>query len=60
MKPIPARIALKDKANDCTLFAPRVTVARDGSASAPPPGPTMDSPGSPDAARSAFDRLFKK
>ncbi len=60
MKPIPVRIALKDKANECTLFQARVTVARDGSAAAPPPSPMMDSPGSPDAARNAFDRLFKK
>src|SRR3982750_3726042 len=27
MKPIPVRIPLKDKANTCTLFAARVTVA---------------------------------
>jgi hypothetical protein len=60
MKPIPVRLPLKDKANECTLFSPRVTVARDGNASAPPPSPIMDSPGSPDAARSAFDKLFKK
>src|SRR5690348_5734718 len=30
LKPIPVRIAVKDKANDCTLFTPRVTVAREG------------------------------
>jgi hypothetical protein len=54
------RIPLKDKANECTLFSPRVTVARDGSASAPPPSPVVDAPTSPDAARSAFDKLFKK
>ena len=59
MKPIPVRIALKDKANECALFQPRVTVARDGSASTPP-SPIMDAPSSPDAARSAFDKLFKK
>jgi hypothetical protein len=59
MKPIPVRIPLKDKANDCALFQPRVTVARDGNASAPP-SPMMDAPSSPDAARNAFDRLFKK
>ncbi len=29
LKPIPARIALKDQANTCELFSPRVTVARD-------------------------------
>jgi hypothetical protein len=59
-KPIPVRIPVKDKANDCTLFTPRVTVARDGSAAAPPPGPAIQAPTSPDAARSAFDKLFKK
>jgi hypothetical protein len=68
-KPIPARIAVKDKANDCALFKPRVTVARDGvatngyapaangsasSSSAPP------APKNADDARSAFDKLFKK
>ena len=37
LKPIPVRIPIKDKANECTLFSPRVTVARDGNASAPPP-----------------------
>jgi hypothetical protein len=60
MKPIPVRLPLKDKANECTLFSPRVTVARDGSASAPPPSPIVDAPTSPNAARSAFDKLFKK
>src|SRR5437868_7287166 len=39
LKPIPIRIPVKDKANDCTLFAPRVTVARDSSPAAPPPPP---------------------
>ncbi len=29
MKPIPVRIAIKDQANECTLFSPRVTVARE-------------------------------
>ncbi len=29
LKPIPARIAVKDQANECELFSPRVTVARD-------------------------------
>jgi hypothetical protein len=54
---------VKDKANDCPLFAPRVTIARDGVSSnghsAPPPsGPPT--PRNADDARSAFDRLFKK
>lgn len=60
LKPIPVRIPVKDKANDCALFSPRVTVARDGSAAAPPPSPIVEAPTSPDAARSAFDKLFKK
>ena len=58
------RIAVKDKANQCELFTPRVTVARDGtansvaSAHAPPSGPAV--PRNPEDARNAFDRLFKK
>jgi hypothetical protein len=61
LKPIPVRIPVKDKANDCAVFSPRVTVARDGtSAAPPPPSPVVEAPTSPDAARSAFDRLFKK
>ncbi|MGA3018361.1 MAG: hypothetical protein ABSF62_14675 [Bryobacteraceae bacterium] len=63
LKPIPVRIALKDKANDCAMFSPRVTVAREGTANAPP-APTINSgppaPRNADDARSAFDRLFKK
>lgn len=60
VKPIPARIAVKDKANDCQLFEPRVTVARDASpagAAGPENGPAPRNPGD---ARSAFDALFKK
>ncbi len=61
LKPIPVRIPVKDKANECTLFAPRVTVARDGVAAAPlPVAPAVETPRSPEDARSAFDRLFKK
>jgi hypothetical protein len=66
MKPIPVRIAVKDKTNTCNLFAPRVTVAREGTSngmSAPPPNATTMGPPAPrnaDDARSAFDRLFKK
>ena len=65
LKPIPVRIPVKDKRNECTLFTPRVTVAREGTAAntapAPPPaqaGPPA--PRNPEDARSAFDRLFKK
>jgi len=58
------RLALKDKANECTMFSPRVTVARDGTASTPiAPPPVNAGPPAPrnaDDARSAFDKLFKK
>lgn len=62
LKPIPARIAVKDKANDCLLFEPRVTVARDSApaasnSSVASAGPA---PRTPNDARNAFDRLFKK
>src|ERR1043166_9830986 len=61
LKPVPVRIPVKDKANECTLFSPRVTVARDGVAAPPMPvQPTVEAPRSPEDARSAFDRLFKK
>jgi len=63
LKPIPVRIPVKDKANDCTLFSPRVTVAREGTANVPAApviamGPPT--PRNPDDARDAFDKLFKK
>jgi hypothetical protein len=70
LKPIPVRIAVKDKRNECTLFTPRVTVAREGTANGPSAGPPPTAPSSPPAnspaprnpedARSAFDKLFKK
>jgi hypothetical protein len=65
LKPIPVRLPLKDKANECTLFAPRVTVARDGTANGPAPAPSVPmgnhpAPRNADDARNAFDRLFKK
>ena len=60
LKPIPARLSSKDKANQCTLFSARVTVARDVSAQAPPPVVSEPGPRSPSDARSAFDKLFKK
>ncbi len=59
LKPVPARIAIKDQGNECAMFSPRVTVARDAtsgnmnSASAP-------APRNPSDARAAFDNLFKK
>ena len=63
LKPIPQRIPIKDQANECELFSPRVTVARDAAPtsnnnhqnSAP-----VQAPRSPNDARAAFDSLFKK
>jgi hypothetical protein len=66
LKPIPLRIAYKDKANECALFEPRVTVAREGTsngsgpAAQPPAHSGPPAPRNADDARSAFDRLFKK
>jgi hypothetical protein len=58
------RIAVKDKTNECALFTPRVTVAREGTANgpavAPPANQGPPAPRNPEDARSAFDRLFKK
>jgi hypothetical protein len=64
-KPIPLRIAVKDQGNDCALFTPRVTVAREASTQqngSRPPAPGMNTPPPRNAsdARDAFDRLFKK
>ena len=68
LKPVPVRVVAKDQANECTLFKPRVTVARD--AAAPPPasnGTALQgaasggpAPRSAEDARAAFDSLFKK
>jgi hypothetical protein len=64
MKPVPVRIAVKDAANECTLFKPRVTVAREASSNsgngAKPTGINTPPPRSASDARDAFDRLFKK
>ncbi|MFN3324736.1 MAG: hypothetical protein ACK5AZ_14660 [Bryobacteraceae bacterium] len=64
LKPIPARIAGKDQANECTFFSPRVTVARDAApASSVGPavkGVNIPAPKTPSDARTAFDNLFKK
>jgi hypothetical protein len=65
LKPIPVRIPVKDKNNDCSLFTPRVTVAREGTTSQPPlsPAPMHAGPPGPrnsEDARNAFDKLFKK
>ncbi|MBV9500161.1 MAG: hypothetical protein JO138_12380 [Acidobacteriaceae bacterium] len=64
LKPIPARIAVKDQANTCELFSPRVTVARDvlPSATVAKPGEdgVLPAPRNANDARAAFDSLFKK
>jgi hypothetical protein len=71
MKPVPLRIAVKDQPNECTLFIPRVTVAREivnghngngYSSTGRPSAPNLNTPPPRNAsdARDAFDRLFKK
>jgi len=64
LKPIPARIAAKDKRNECSLFAPRVTVAREGTEANSSPTPVIDAgppaPTNSEDARNAFDKLFRK
>src|SRR5215475_4714434 len=67
LKPVPVRIAVKDQANECDLFKPRVTVARDsthGSQSSivSPNGhaPQAPVPKNANDARAAFDSLFRK
>ena len=70
IKPIPVRIPVKDQKNECSLFTPRVTVARDISG----PGASNGNgnyksaaqqimaapPRNASDAKSAFERLFKK
>ncbi len=63
LKPIPVRIAVKDQANECELFKPRVTVAREATPAPPAPnGGTarIQEPRTQTDARAAFDNLFKK
>jgi hypothetical protein len=65
LKPIPVRIAVKDEANQCELFKPRITVARDAanpvSSGAPAPSPAqVQEPRNINDARAAFDSLFRK
>ena len=60
LKPIPVRIVLKDQANECELFKPRVTVARDAAPGNGTVTPSVPAPRSPTDARAAFDNLFKK
>ena len=62
-KPIPVRIAIKDQANECTLFSARVTVVREMNNQQngrPPVGLNTPPPRNARDARDAFDRLFKK
>jgi len=63
LKPVPVRIAVKDQANECELFKPRVTVARESSAAPSHTNggaPKIQEPRNPGDARAAFDNLFKK
>jgi hypothetical protein len=64
LKPIPERIAVKDAANQCGLFSPRVTVARDALPSATSMraenGSAQQAPRNSNDAREAFNSLFKK
>ena len=64
LKPIPVRLAAKDKANQCNLFMPRVTVAREGTANTPPEAQPANARSDANHnsvdARNAFDRLFRK
>jgi hypothetical protein len=61
LKPIPVRIPSKDQANQCDLFKPRVTVAREATQSQPSNnGSRVQQSGGPSNARVAFDNLFKK
>src|ERR1700689_4208436 len=61
LKPIPLRIPIKDQANECALFKPRVTVARDAAPANPHPASAPQQvPRNPNDARAAFDNLFKK
>jgi hypothetical protein len=74
LKPVPVRIAVKDQANECELFNPRVTVARDAAHGGPTngfgsggygngpaaPNNSNNVPRNANDARAAFDNLFKK
>lgn len=66
-KPIPERIAGKDKPNQCSFFAPHVTVARESTKlPEPPKAAVAPEPRTPQVsrtvhnARTAFENLFKK
>lgn len=66
-RPIAERIVAKDKKNDCQLFSPRVTVARESTKPPEPPkAVAAAAPAAPHVsrtvhnARAAFENLFKK
>jgi hypothetical protein len=65
LKPISVRFAIKDQANSCELFSPRVTVARDSAPAGTMSqshgnGAVIATPRNANDARAAFDSLFKK
>jgi hypothetical protein len=65
MKPVPVRIPVKDQPNDCALFKPQVTVAREATSTQQAngrvlPGVNAPPPRSASDARDAFDKLFRK
>jgi hypothetical protein len=62
LKPVPVRIPSKDQSNECSMFSPRVTVARDAIPMQQPVvrGGAALAPRSQSDARAAFDSLFKK
>ena len=64
LKPVPVRIVGKDQPNECELFKPRVTVARDSAPSNnnhhAAAAQQQQAPRTPNDARAAFDSLFKK
>ncbi len=52
---------MKDQANECELFKPRVTVARDAApVNQQPAAAAPQLPRNSNDARAAFDNLFKK
>jgi hypothetical protein len=55
---LPARVAPKDAANDCTLYSPRTTIERQTSTPQHRDAATS-TPGGSSSARQAFDDLFK-
>jgi hypothetical protein len=63
LKAVPVRISPKDAANECALFKPRVTVARDSTAQQTPQTAAtshIPEPRNANDARAAFDNLFRK